>query len=255
MWGTLISRLLCESKSRFIPTCVGNTSHHRNTPTARAVHPHVCGEHYGPLDRAVSGNGSSPRVWGTRPHVATGVSVIRFIPTCVGNTFQKMGEKQTQAVHPHVCGEHELCSFANISPYGSSPRVWGTPTVGTISYHAERFIPTCVGNTRHAVYDCTAGTVHPHVCGEHNTAVNRMKNSLGSSPRVWGTHTLFALRYWFRRFIPTCVGNTYLSFIRRLCKTVHPHVCGEHILKPSTAALRNGSSPRVWGTPRQDYRY
>ena len=106
VWGTLISRLLCESKSRFIPTCVGNTSHHRNTPTARAVHPHVCGEHYGPLDRAVSGNGSSPRVWGTRPHVATGVSVIRFIPTCVGNTFCCLVKSFINAVHPHVCGEH-----------------------------------------------------------------------------------------------------------------------------------------------------
>ena len=167
MWGTLISRLLCESKSRFIPTCVGNTSHHRNTPTARAVHPHVCGEHYGPLDRAVSGNGSSPRVWGTRPHVATGVSVIRFIPTCVGNTFQKMGEKQTQAVHPHVCGEHVTGSLKRARQSGSSPRVWGTHPAHLCHRCCCRFIPTCVGNTKKYLIMPWHVRVHPHVCGEH----------------------------------------------------------------------------------------
>ena len=32
------------------------------------------------------------------------------------------------------------------------------------------------------------------------------------------------------RFIPACAGNTKLYSFNRLPSTVHPRVCGEHIL-------------------------
>ena len=31
-------------------------------------------------------------------------------------------------------------------------------------------------------------------------------------------------------------------------RSVHPHACGEHPARPGKIALRDGSSPRMWGT-------
>jgi len=50
------------------------------------------------------------------------------------------------------------------------------------------------------------------------------------------------------RFIPTCVGN--IRNCQRLIGgfSVHPHVCGEHVVIMQFAGGVGGSSPRVWGT-------
>ena len=39
----------------------------------------------------------------------TSKSMIRFIPTCVGNTFWRDGRIIESAVHPHVRGEYPQC--------------------------------------------------------------------------------------------------------------------------------------------------
>ncbi len=52
------------------------------------------------------------------------------------------------------------------------------------------------------------------------------------------------------RFIPTHVGNTYFHTRHSSIMTVHPHACGEHVLKRFCVALVTGSSPRMWGTHR-----
>ena len=64
-WGTQ-SFLLCERFiRRFIPTCMGNSSHSDHLIQPSTVHPHVHGELYGVTDIAIPGDGSSPRAWGT----------------------------------------------------------------------------------------------------------------------------------------------------------------------------------------------
>ena len=90
--------------------------------------------------------------------------------------------------------------------------------------------------------------VHPHVCGERPRYLSVVPQTLGSSPRVWGTPINSFIVMGFSRFIPTCVGNALEGFIKKSIFPVHPHVCGER----PRAALRlcppAGSSPRVWGT-------
>ena len=71
---------------------------------------------------------------------------------------------------------------------------------------------------------------------------------LGSSPRVWGTLKLGNAEIWVGRFIPTCVGNMPMKTAVQTPKTVHPHVCGEHVIGGSAQKIGGGSSPRVWGT-------
>ena len=73
-------------------------------------------------------------------------------------------------------------------------------------------------------------------------------NTIGSSPRVWGTPPGEIRHRMFERFIPTGVGNTSQSSISNISMSVHPHGCGEHGVDPLSIAIAQGSSPRVWGT-------
>ncbi len=133
----------------------------------------------------------------------------RFIPTGVGNAEIGRMLLVKATVHPHGCGERCGRSFPTQDGYGSSPRVWGTLLISGASHITVRFIPTGVGNAILRRCGKPAKTVHPHGCGE------RMKNCLhirrmgGSSPRVWGTHSIAKPGHSSRRFIPTGVGNAF----------------------------------------------
>ena len=91
-------------------------------------------------------------------------------------------------------------------------------------------------------------TVHPHVCGEHESLIPWIVDYNGSSPRVWGTHLFASCDQIDQRFIPTCVGNTSQVQALRERIMVHPHVCGEHGDIMEARGWEGGSSPRVWGT-------
>ena len=56
----------------------------------------------------------------------------------------------------------------------------------------------------------------------------RASTARGSSPRTWGTQHSSAHYRCPWRFIPTHVGNTTQSGLRRLRRPVHPHARGEH---------------------------
>src|SRR5271157_4842673 len=70
---------------------------------------------------------------------------------------------------------------------------------------------------------------------------------LGSSPRVWGIRNTARRCIGAIRFIPTCVGNTTLTFAFQDVREVHPHVCGEYYIVNIPMDVLIGSSPRVWG--------
>ena len=173
---------------RFIPTCVGNSNGNETGEGVGSVHPHVCGELGHIRKSRPFGNGSSPRVWGTPDYPDRDIRVVRFIPTCVGNSLYPLTAQTTEAVHPHVCGELNVFDMPGSCPGGSSPRVWGTLAArGT---------------------DWILPSVHPHVCGELHRPASAAHVRIGSSPRVWGT------------------PSTSMEEPIMLC----------------------GSSPRVWGT-------
>jgi len=126
VWGTSSRRRWRSRDYRFIPTCVGNM--HSLFPSMRraAVHPHVCGEHYTYFRCVLRLFGSSPRVWGTSFFFFLRCLLTRFIPTCVGNIRLYFLPWLAEAVHPHVCGEHQIGILNSGRTGGSSPRVWGT---------------------------------------------------------------------------------------------------------------------------------
>ena len=50
------------------------------------------------------------------------------------------------------------------------------------------------------------------------------------------------------RFIPTGVGNISWRSASAFSLSVHPHGCGEHLVRGRLPNAFSGSSPRVWGT-------
>ena len=126
-WGILPSIYSMSNKSRFTPTCVGNTSHTTTALSPLTVHPHVRGEYY-----RMDGRQSA---------------LLRFTPTCVGNTNCELVDAYLATVHPHVRGEYDILSDAHVAP--------------------GRFTPTCVGNTTLYFSPSAVTTVHPHVRGEY----------------------------------------------------------------------------------------
>ena len=112
----------------------------------------------------------------------------------------------------------------------------------------RRFIPTRVGNSKTPPFLRELITVHPHACGELFVILAKPMTSIGSSPRVWGTLLGNTEQINDNRFIPTRVGNSSKTSIKRRISSVHPHACGELTVPILKLIVNAGSSPRVWGT-------
>ena len=203
--------------ARFIPTCVGNTLSSPKRNSGFSVHPHVRGEHWSSHRHCPNAAGSSPRAWGTLSWRQFSAEHHRFIPTCVGNTACRLPVLRCHPVHPHVRGEHAPTATMNSLDDGSSPRAWGTPRDPFVGQPAQRFIPTCVGNTVATQGRISLSSVHPHVRGEHHPPSAGLSFCAGSSPRAWGTQIVKGVIEAESRFIPTCVGNTISGGRRKSC--------------------------------------
>ena len=154
-------------------------------------------------------------------------------------------------VHPHACGEHPENHQSARHSAGSSPRLWGTQSPLAAAAPVVRFIPTPVGNTLLIGSALRSPPVHPHACGEHRLDDNLTNPRSGSSPRLWGTPAHGPRHRLPYRFIPTPVGNTFIVLPYICSSSVHPHACGEHVQRNNQQFKQFGSSPRLWGTPRQ----
>ena len=151
------------------------------------VHPRVCGEHKHLVGPTFDDTGSSPRVRGTPVTERHCELVGRFIPACAGNTQLFADPPYLPSVHPRVCGEHRIWLPSNIWMCGSSPRVRGTLDKHAGHGYRGRFIPACAGNTEPDPKTIRPASVHPRVCGEHDSPPGSQESDYGSSPRVRGT--------------------------------------------------------------------
>ncbi len=192
--------------------------------------------------------GSSPRSWGTRCACDSDGSVLRFIPTLVGNASPRPPPKTGRTVHPHARGERVSPSASQNRPDGSSPRSWGTRFRNFLDFFGLRFIPTLVGNAVGGMGRVGGITVHPHARGERLPRLCRIEFFSGSSPRSWGTHAIPLQNCPFPRFIPTLVGNAPPWQTNSSGVSVHPHARGERLGERMVAYGIFGSSPRSWGT-------
>ena len=89
--------------------------------------------------------------------------------------------------------------------------------------------------------------VHPHVCGENMMGDVLVGVRLGTPPRVWGKLSTLPKFSIMPRYTPTCVGKTIAARIVKHYVEVHPHVCGENVLRQAKKVCNIGTPPRVWG--------
>ena len=172
----------------------------------------------------------------------------RFIPACAGNASPSSKVALYNPVHPRVCGERREPGGADVCNPGSSPRVRGTHLNNNPPNLQARFIPACAGNANNNDASPHPDPVHPRVCGERMAGAEHIFTSIGSSPRVRGTHEWFTPAKYLDQFIPACAGNADDSSQCRPARSVHPRVCGERFSTIEGQAAFTGSSPRVRGT-------
>ena len=145
-WGTHVAQRFNTRISRFIPTPVGNACFCFPSRGVTTVHPHARGERGSTWRKSSRCCGSSPRPWGTQRRHGRYGRAGRFIPTPVGNASSSTSLASNISVHPHARGERPRLALCRRGFFGSSPRPWGTPSVGTPTWPLPRFIPTPVGN-------------------------------------------------------------------------------------------------------------
>ena len=105
-WGIRNSWPDRRRRTRFIPTCVGNTSSSAKWARGWTVHPHMRGEYWCRRAGVEYDDGSSPHAWGIHVSVVPLRQTFRFIPTCVGNTIDRLRRRGYSPVHPHMRGEY-----------------------------------------------------------------------------------------------------------------------------------------------------
>ena len=168
-WGTGFVPVHYVGAARFIPTLVGNGEGSRPRAGTSAVHPHARGERNRmPIFRNLE-DGSSPRSWGTGFGCSSAFSLLRFIPTLVGNGSRPRPGAPPAAVHPHARGERHGSRISGRYSTGSSPRSWGTALKRHVRLVVPRFIPTLVGNGTPRPQPRPASAVHPHARGERSS--------------------------------------------------------------------------------------
>ncbi len=140
--------------------------------------------------------GSPPQAWGQRTSTSTLQAIL--------------------SVHPHRRGDNEHPEvLGKATEDGSPPQGWGQRPSLLRCLRRASVHPTSVGTTTWWLSRSKVNqTVHPHRCGDNESALCRTKYIGGSPPQVWGQR----------------------------CK-IEPADFGEH-----------GSPPQVWGQrgrPRQ----
>ena len=117
------------TSTRVIPTGVGKALGGIFLTKYIAGHPHGCGESRSAFHLALLARGSSPRVWGKRKSGIPLLTPHRVIPTGVGKALPSHRTRRGNTGHPHGCGESSRERTSPKVPGGSSPRVWGKPTL------------------------------------------------------------------------------------------------------------------------------
>ena len=130
--------------------------------------------------------------------------------------------------------------------------MWGQGRKTHCFLARQRIIPTRVGTRISVIFLINIFQDHPHACGDKIYYTIRYISALGSSPRVWGQG--FAVYHGQGQFriIPTRVGTRRYVQPTPANPEDHPHACGDKYAQYSIAALKAGSSPRVWGQAFND---
>ena len=153
------------------------------------------------------------------------------------------------ADHPRIRGEHARLVLFDAVTVGSSPHTRGAPARRRDIVIPHRIIPAYAGSTAHGFQVRERRRDHPRIRGEHQLALMKPGDLVGSSPHTRGAPQLQSLVNANSRIIPAYAGSTSRSSGRSSLAGDHPRIRGEH--RPVQPRPRDhaGSSPHTRGAP------
>ena len=118
----------------------------------------------------------------------------------------------------------------------------------------DRIIPADAGSTRPGSSISSPGRGHPRGCGEHHVSPLGPLRLAGSSPRMRGALLEQGIALEVDGIIPADAGSTPCPGCAPARLRDHPRGCGEHFIPLYTVLTGRGSSPRMRGARRPEYR-
>ena len=249
MRGTLILQLLYKCCYRIIPAHAGNSRIPSRWFTRTADHPRACGELLRPGMAPGWLAGSSPRMRGTPLATREQGSRLRIIPAHAGNSSSRILRMSVSSDHPRACGELPYRVGERGEEIGSSPRMRGTRGEHHPVLVLDRIIPAHAGNSYPTLVFLSRRSDHPRACGELRYLAASASALAGSSPRMRGTPGPELPQDLVGRIIPAHAGNSLPVMALSPVLPDHPRACGELARRCGRSSGRNGSSPRMRGTP------
>ena len=163
---------------------------------------------------------------------------LRFwiTPACAGKRMKSGSSWMNWWDHPRVCGEKCGYRLPFRSIVGSPPRVRGKVQPERDVQDAARITPAYAGKRCSARTPTFRTWDHPRVCGEKLWTWQRLKNPLGSPPRVRGKVIVDLVLTKGHRITPACAGKSLTREILLIVSRDHPRVCGEKVWMLSAVA-------------------
>ena len=181
----------CDADVRvmgIIPAHAGLTWHAGGRKREGWDHPRACGAHLACRRTKTRRVGSSPRMRGSRRLSCWPAWLRGIIPAHAGLTWHRHDGGMRHRDHPRACGAHKLIIQNCNATWGSSPRMRGSPPLFSEADCRQGIIPAHAGLTESDEAAIPLDGDHPRACGAHAAFSWSKTCSLGSSPRMRGSH-------------------------------------------------------------------
>ena len=195
--------------SRFIPSCEGQTPQRNRSSLAVPIHPLLRGADYICHD--------------------SDVYSARFIPSCEGQTCPSLNALTTLSIHPLLRGADSSSTCRAMSKTDSSPPARGRLCDRRFTLFHGRFIPSCEGQTAIIYRAFIYPTIHPLLRGADKNLICYSIRDADSSPPARGRPQNLPFFVLFRRFIPSCEGQTRLFTSEPRTNMIHPLLRGADV--------------------------
>ena len=170
------------------PAHAGKTPSRDFGPFLAGDHPRACGENT-PLTREKPAQrGSPPRMRGKPGFVDEGAHRPGITPAHAGKTWPRRSASAARRDHPRACGENRSGCWRRFRRRGSPPRMRGKLLMGRLTRDPEGITPAHAGKTSARPGSGCSGRDHPRACGENGENIGKLRQGLGSPPRMRGKH-------------------------------------------------------------------
>ena len=192
-------------------------------------------------------SGSSPRIRGEYRSARRQTRHLRIIPANTGRITTGQVSSFAEGDHPREYGENSLPLLVVVLAMGSSPRIRGECHTCVSSVAGTGIIPANTGRMTCQFRVWIFTRDHPREYGENTPQNIRSIAQPGSSPRIRGEYTGYALSVYMSGIIPANTGRILLHQETLRVYWDHPREYGENCRAENRPRQPGGSSPRIRG--------